>query len=101
MATVIIESRRAILAATTMKWRWVMQRANGVIHLIVGNVADLSSNLKLISGHYMAFRLPPVRRRNEAGHKRRRQPRAEAAQRDMTSPTCTSTLLKMKARNFR
>ena len=42
--------RRAILSATMLGCRGKVQSANGVIHLIVEQVVDLSADLKKISG---------------------------------------------------
>jgi error-prone DNA polymerase len=44
------ENRRAILGATMLGCRGRVQSANGVIHLIVESVRDLSAQLKTVSG---------------------------------------------------
>jgi error-prone DNA polymerase len=50
-------SRRAILGATLMGCRGKLQKANGVIHLIVEDVADLSAEVKRVSGLDAPFTL--------------------------------------------
>ncbi len=48
--SVFEQKRRPILSASMMGCRGRGQCANGVIHLIVEHVVDLSGDLKLISG---------------------------------------------------
>jgi len=99
------KNRRTILAATMMGCRGRVQCANGVIHLIVEEVADLSADLKLISGLDAAFPLT-AGRGDEARHGGGADDSREAkglktTPRDMYVPDLHIDTLKVKARNFR
>jgi error-prone DNA polymerase len=60
-------SRRTILAGTMLGCRGRVQRANGVIHLIVEEVENLIAEMKLISGLDAEFPLT-AGRGDEAKH---------------------------------
>jgi DNA polymerase III alpha subunit len=60
--SVFDQNRRTILAASMMGCRGKVQRASDVIHLVVEQVRDLSSDLKMVSGLDVAFPLMPMRR---------------------------------------
>jgi len=81
-----------------------VQRANGVIHLIVEEVENLTAELKLISGLDAEFPLT-AGRGDEAKHGGsgldNRQPKPVARPRDMYVPDLHIDSLKVKARNFR
>jgi error-prone DNA polymerase len=62
------ENRRAILGATMLGCRGRVRSANGVIHLIVESVRDLSAQLKIVSGLATAF--PLSAGRGDAGSTR-------------------------------
>src|SRR3954463_11514677 len=61
LANGVREEPRPILGATLMGCRGKVQKANGVIHLIVERVTDLSADLKRVSGIDMAFPMVPSR----------------------------------------
>jgi error-prone DNA polymerase len=65
--TVFEEHRRIILSATMFGCRGRVQNAIGVIHLIVEHVADLSADLKAVSGSEGMFPLV-AGRGDEAKH---------------------------------
>jgi len=99
------KNRRTILAATMLGCRGRVQCANGVIHLIVEEVADLSAGLKLISGLDKAFPLE-AGRGDEAKHVGSggdsREPKPPISKpRDIYVPDLHIDTLKPKARNFR
>ena len=85
--------------------RGKVQSANGVIHLIVEQVVDLSAGLKKISGLDAALRLQPGRG-DEAKHGGNgldsREPKAAMTKpRDMYEPDLHIDTLRLKSRNFR
>jgi len=96
---------RIILSATMFGCRGRVQNANGVIHLIVGHVADLSSALTKVSGENGAFPLT-AGRGDEAKHGWNgldsREPKVPVSKpRDMYEPDVHIDSLKIRARNFR
>ncbi len=103
--TVFEKNRRTILAATMMGCRGRVQCANGVIHLIVEEVDDLSPDLKLISGIDAAFPLPAGRgdeaRHGGGGGDSRDAKPLKTAPPDMYVLDLHIDSLKVKARNFR
>ncbi len=103
--TIFEKNRRTILASTMMGCRGRVQCANGVIHMIVEDVVNLSADLKLISGLDGAFPLT-AGRGDEAKHGGSvgdsREPKPPIARpRDMYVPDLHIDTLKLKARNFR
>jgi error-prone DNA polymerase len=102
--SVFERNRRTILSASMMGCRGKVQHESGVIHLIVEQVSDLSSELKRISGLDTAFPLVPGRG-DEARHGSNgpdsRDPRPITRPRDMYEPDLHIDALKLKARNFR
>lgn len=81
------------------------QSANGVIHLIVEYLTDLTADLKQVSGRDAPFPLVPGRG-DEAKHGGNgldsREPKPAANKpRDMYVPDLHIDTLKLKARNFR
>jgi len=102
--SVFERNRRTILSASMMGCRGKVQHESGVIHLIVEQVSDLSSELKRISGLDTAFPLVPGRG-DEARHGGHgpdsRDPRPITRPRDMYEPDLHIDTLKLKARNFR
>ena len=103
--SVFEKNRRTILAATMMGCRGRVQCANGVIHLIVEEVVNLSADLKLISGLDVAFPLAAGRgdeaRTGGSGGDSREPKPPIARPRDMYVPDLHIDTLKVKARNFR
>ena len=103
--TVFEKNRRTILASTMMGCRGRVQCANGVIHLVVEDVVNLSADLKLISGLEGSFPLT-AGRGDEAKHGGSggdsREPKPPIAKpRDMYVPDLHIDTLKLKARNFK
>ena len=102
--SVFERNRRTILSASMMGCRGKVQHESGVIHLIVEEVSDLSSELKRISGLDTAFPLVPGRG-DEARHGGHgpdsRDPTPITRPRDMYEPDLHIDTLKLKARNFR
>jgi error-prone DNA polymerase len=99
------QNRRTILAATMLGCQGRVQAASGVIHLIVEHVADLSGNLKNVSGEDGVFPLP-AGRGDEAKHGGSgldsREPKVPVSRpRDMYQPDLHIDSLKIRARNFR
>jgi len=103
--SVFEKNRRAILGATMMGCRGRVQAANNVIHLIVEEVANLSADLKLISGLDAAFPLAAGRgdeaKTGGSGGDSREPKPPIAKPRDMYVPDLHIDTLKLKARNFR
>jgi error-prone DNA polymerase len=99
--SVFEKNRRTILGATLLGCRGKVQRADDVIHLIVEHVADLTPDLKRISG----LDAPLPGRGDEAKHGGHepdsREPRPIAKPRDIYVPDLHIDTLKVKARNFR
>lgn len=82
-----------------------MQSANGVIHLIVEYLTDLTADLKQVSGRDAPFPLAPGRG-DEAKHGSSgldsREPKPAANKpRDMYVPEMHIDTFKLKARNFK
>ena len=102
--TVFEQHRRAILGATMLGCWGRVQSADGVIHLIVDRVSDLSSQLKTVSNLEDGFLLC-AGRGDEAKHggsgldSRERKPPTKP--RDMYEPDLHIDSLKIRARNFR
>jgi error-prone DNA polymerase len=98
-------NRRAVLSATMLGCRGKVQSANGVIHLIVEGVVDLSADLKTISGLDAGFRLQSGRgddaKRGGSALDSREPKAAMVKPRDMYEPDLHIDTLKLKARNFR
>ena len=65
--SVFEQHRRIILGATMLGCRGKVQRASGVIHLVVEHACDLSADLKRVSGLRSEFPLVPGRG-DEAKH---------------------------------
>jgi error-prone DNA polymerase len=102
--SVFERNRRTILSASMMGCRGKVQHESGVIHLIVEEVSDLSSELKRISGLDAAFPLVPGRG-DEARHGGHgpdsRDPTPITRPRDRYEPDLHIDTLMLKARNFR
>ena len=102
--SVFEENRRAILGATMLGCRGRVRSANGVIHLIVESVRDLSAHLKTVSGLATAFPLSPGRG-DDAKHGGSgldsREPKPPVRPRDIYEPDLHIDTLKVRARNFR
>jgi error-prone DNA polymerase len=102
--TVFEHNRRAILSATMLGCRGWVQSADGVIHLIVESVNDLSAQLKTVSGLAKAFPLS-AGRGDDAKHGGSgldsREPKPPIKPRDMYEPDLHIDTLKVRARNFR
>ena len=102
--SVFEQHRRAILGATMLGCWGRVQSADGVIHLIVDRVSDLSSQLKTVSDVEDGFLLC-AGRGDEAKHggsgldSRERKPPTKP--RDMYEPDLHIDSLKIRARNFR
>ena len=77
--SVFERNRRTILSASMMGCRGKVQHESGVIHLIVEEVSDLSSELKRISGTRHGVPVSTrTRRRSKAWWSWTRQPRSDA-----------------------
>ena len=103
--SVFEKNRRTMLGSTMLGCRGKVQSANGVIHLIVEYVTDLTADLKLVSGGDVPFSLVPGRG-DEAKHGVSGQDSREPKQpvikpRDMYVPDLHIDTLKLKARNFK
>jgi error-prone DNA polymerase len=102
--TVFEQNRRAILSATMLGCRGRVQSADGVIHLIVESVNDLSAQLKTVSGLAKAFPLS-AGRGDDAKHGGSgldsREPKPPIKPRDNYEPDLHIDTLKVRARNFR
>ncbi len=97
-------NRRTILAATMLGCRGKVQKANGVIHLVVEHVRDLTACLREISGLSGPFPLVPSRgdeARGGGGGADSREPKPITRPRDMYEPDLHIDTLKVSARNFR
>jgi error-prone DNA polymerase len=81
-----------------------VQKANGVIHLVVEQARDLTADLRKVPSLEAPFPLTPGRG-DEAKHggsgPDSRDPRPIAKPRDMYEPDLHIDTLKPKARNFR
>ena len=81
-----------------------VQSANGVIHLIVESVRDLSAHLKTVSGLATAFP-QSAGRGDDAKHGGsgldNREPKPPVRPRDIYEPDLHIDTLKVRARNFR
>jgi error-prone DNA polymerase len=102
--SVFENNRRTILSASMLGCRGKVQRASGVIHLIVESVSDLTADLKRVSGLDAAFPLV-AGRSNEARHgggsdSREGKP-LQPKPRDIYVPDLHIDTLKLKSRNFR
>jgi error-prone DNA polymerase len=102
--SVFEKNRRTILSASMLGCRGKVQRASGVIHLIVEHVVDLTADLKTVSGLDAPFPLTPGRG-DEAKHGGHgpdsREARPVAKPRDIHVPDLHIDTIKLKARNFR
>jgi error-prone DNA polymerase len=98
-------NRRAILSASMMGCRGKVQSANGVIHLIVEQVVDLTADPKKVFGSDTAFSLVAARgdeSRGGGSGPDSRIPKPEMPKpRDMYVPDLHIDTLKLKSRNFR
>jgi error-prone DNA polymerase len=98
-------NRRAILNAAMLGCRGKVQSANGVIHLIIEQVVDLSADLKRISGLDARIRLQSGRgddaKRGGSGADSREPKAAMINPREMYEPDLQIDMLRLKARNFR
>jgi error-prone DNA polymerase len=98
------QHRRAILGATMLGCRGRVQSADGVIHMIVDRVNDLSAQLKTVSNLEDGFPLTPGRsddaKRGGSGLDSR-EPKPPIKSRDMYEPDLLIDSLKIRARNFR
>jgi error-prone DNA polymerase len=102
--TVFEQNRRAILSATMLGCRGWVQSADGVIHLIVKSVNDLSAQLKTVSGLAKAFPLSAGRGddvKHGGSGLDSREPKPPIKPRDMYEPDLHIDTLKVRARNFR
>lgn len=103
--SVFEQHRRIILGATMLGCRGRLQRANDVTHLVVEHAADLSADLKRVSGLNLEF--PPVPGRgDEAKHGGSggdsREPKPPITRpRDMYEPDLHINTLMVKVRNFK
>jgi error-prone DNA polymerase len=98
-------NRRTMLGSTMLGCRGKVQKANGVTHLIVEAMGDLTALLKEVSGHDAPFPLP-AGCGDEAKHGGSgldsREPKPPVHKpRDMYVPDLHIDTLKLKARNFR
>jgi error-prone DNA polymerase len=99
-----LESDKALIASNAMDERPKVQKANGVTHLIVERVDDLSADLKRVSGLNVAFPLVSGRgdeAKGGGGGTDRREPKQPMIRpRDMSVPDLHIYTLKVKTRNF-
>jgi error-prone DNA polymerase len=98
------QNRRAVLGASMLGCRGLVQHASGVTHLIVEQARDMSAELGRVSGIEDAFPLPAGRaddpKRGGSGEDSR-DPKPITRPRDMYEPDLHIDTLKVKARNFR
>jgi error-prone DNA polymerase len=103
--SVFENNRRTILSASMLGCRGKVQRASGVIHLIVESVSDLTADLKTVSGLDVPFPLVAGRddeaRHGGGGPDNREGKPPEPKPRDIYVPDMHIDTLKLKARNFR
>jgi error-prone DNA polymerase len=103
--SVFENNRRAILGATMIGCRGIVQRESDVIHVIVEYVRDLSFELKQVSGLDAPFPLVPGRgdeAKHGGGDMDRREPKhLPVRPRDIYEPDLHIDTLKVIARNFR
>jgi error-prone DNA polymerase len=103
--SVFENNRRTILSANMLGCRGKVQRASGVIHLIVESVSDLTADLKTVSGLDVPFPLVAGRgdesRHGGGGPDNREGKAPEPKPRDIYVPDMHIETLKLKARNFR
>jgi error-prone DNA polymerase len=103
--SVFEKNGRTILSASMLGCRGKVQRASGVIHLIVESVSGLTADLKTVSGLDAPFPLM-AGRGDEARHcgggpdSREGKP-LQPKPRDIHVPDLHIDTLKLKARNFR
>jgi error-prone DNA polymerase len=83
--------------------RGKVQRASGVIHLIVESVSDLTADLKRVSGLDAAFPLAAGgdEDRHGGGSNSRGAKPLQPKPRDIYMPDLHTDTLKLKSRNFR
>jgi error-prone DNA polymerase len=97
--------RRVILSATMFGCQGKVQNANGVIHLIVEHIADLSGDLKRVSGARADFPVTSGRgddaKRGGSGLDSREPKQPVSKPRDTYEPDLHIDSLKIRARNFR
>jgi error-prone DNA polymerase len=95
--SVFEKNRRTILSASMLGCRGKVQRASGVIHLIVESVSDLTADLKTVSGLDGPFPLVA----GGGGSDSREDRALPSKPRDTYVPHLHIDTLKLKARNFR
>ena len=98
------QNRRAILGASMLGCRGLVQHASGVTHLIVEQARDMSAELGRVSGIEDAFPLPAGRAddaKRSGSDEDSRDPKPITRPRDMYEPDLHIDTLKVKARNFR
>jgi error-prone DNA polymerase len=104
--SVFEKNRRTILGASMLGCGGRVQKANGVIHLIVEQVTDLSNELKHVSGLETPFPLVSGRGDEAKGggsgpdSREPKQPPVHKP-RDMYEPDLHIDTIKVKSRNFR
>jgi error-prone DNA polymerase len=103
--SVFEKNRRAVLSASMLGCRGKVQKANGVIHLIVEEVYDLTADLRTVSGLDRNFPLTSGRGDEAKGGgsgPESREPKPPLIKpRDMYVPDLHIDTLKVKSRNFR
>jgi error-prone DNA polymerase len=102
--SVFENNRRTILSASMLGCRGRVQRASGVIHLIVESVSDLTPDLKKVSGLDATFPLVAGRgdeARHGGGSDSREGKPLQPKPRDIYVPDLHIDTLKLKSRNFR
>ena len=103
--SVFEKNRRAILAGSMLGCRGKVQKANGVIHLIVEQVHDLTADLRTVSGLDTNFPLTSGRgdeaKGGGSGPDSREPKPVLIKPRDMYVPDLHIDTLKIRARNFR
>jgi error-prone DNA polymerase len=102
--SVFENNRRTILSASMLGCRGKVQRASGVIHLIVESVSDLTADLKKVSGLDATFPLVAGRgdeARHGGGSDSRDGKPLQPKPQDIYVPDLHIDTLKLKSRNFR
>jgi error-prone DNA polymerase len=103
--SVFEKNRRTMLGSTMLGCRGKVQSTNGVIHLIVEYLTDLTHDLKQVSGRDAPFPLVPGRgdeaKQGGSGLDSREPKPTANKPRDMYVPDLHIDTLKLKARNFR
>lgn len=103
-AKVFEANRRAVLSASMMAVRGLIQREGDVVHLVAQRITDLSADLASVGSREAAFPLPHGRgdqvRNGGSGPDPRELPPKGLRTRDIYIPDLHIDTIKVKSRNF-